>query len=234
MRGRQYSREIFPSSDSSFLRFTASTQHAAAQLTSEFRSTIINETVRHCKKSSQSLDLGYAFFYCDFNNSASLDPTVMFGSLVAQLAAQRNEVPNVIRDLYERKHDQSRGVAGMLYLEDLFPLLPIVANKFDRTYVIIDGLDECPNRRCLLDALVGLDTPINNSKLHLLFTSRREIDIKLAFKQKKSLGIQNAAVAFDVELHVRSELEKRHKFKRLPEPYKTKAIQKLVEGAQGM
>lgn len=158
----------------------------------------------------------------------------MFGSLVAQLAAQTEDVPNAIRELYERKLDQKRGIVEKLYLEDLAPLLPVIAGEFDRSYVIVDGLDECSNRQILLDTLVKLDAPSNNPKLHLMFTSRRELDIERTFKQGSALCIQNAEVACDVELHVKSEIERRTKLKKLPDQWKSRIVQEMVNGAEGM
>lgn len=177
--------------------------------------------------------MGLAFFYCDFGDSISLDPEIIFGSLLAQLATQTKVFTKAVHDKYEQMFDRSTGVAKRLFLDDLVPLLLAVVDELEGTYVVIDGLDECPEREELLENLVNLAAP-NNVKLHLLFTSREELDIKRKFEGKPSLCIQNTAVAHDVGLHVRSEMEKIWILKALPPGTKSEIVEILVNGAQGM
>ncbi|KAL0632553.1 hypothetical protein Q9L58_008574 [Maublancomyces gigas] len=194
-------------------------------------STVINEVKRHCKDSPQTL--GLAFFYCDFGDSISLDPEIIFGSLLAQLATQTKAFTKAVHDKYEQMFDRSTGVAKKLFLDDFVPLLLAVVDELEGTYVVIDGLDECPEREELLENLVNLAAP-NNVKLHLLFTSREELDIKRKFEGKPSLCIQNRAVAHDVGLHVQSEMEKIWILKALSPRTKSEIVEILVNGAQGM
>lgn len=151
--------------------------------------------------------------------------------MISQLAAELQIIPSGIQDLYDRFLDKNTCAARKPSLEELVPLLPALVGEFDRIYIVIDGLDECLERQSLLEALVGLDS---NSRTHLLVTSREEVDIKRKFNEKPAVCIQDDNVARDVEIYVKSEIEKQPKLKRLPDELKTKVIRELVKGAHSM
>lgn len=102
-----------------------------------------------------------------------------------------------------------------------------------RTYIVIDALDECTNREGLLDGLAELHS-LMDLGLNILVTSRKENDIKDTFESLPSLFIKESDIAKDVELYVKSEIEKRKELKERTDVVKARITSTLVEGAKGM
>ena len=71
------------------------------------------------------------------------------------------------------------------------------------TYIILDALDECTDRECLLPLLKDLRT-WSGMNVHFLVTSREEEDIKIALKMlaTASVNIRGCGVDADIEKYI--------------------------------
>jgi hypothetical protein len=109
-----------------------------------------------------------AYHYCDFANPPTLDPNKIVGSLVRQLALHMSNITSAIQELCYKCSGQPP------QLDILFELLGNVTKQnFETTYLIIDGLDESPNRRLFLDETRQLcKASDNKSSLKVLLSSR--------------------------------------------------------------
>ena len=176
-----------------------------------------------------------AFHYCDFANEETLDPIRILGSLVRQLAIQMNKVPNSVQNLYHEYSGHS------LELEALITLLKEVVNQdLRRTYLIIDGLDECPNkvecskRNHLIRALNSLYKTSNaTATLKILVTSRPEYDIQQELRDEPSFCIQSQHVQADVETHIWAEIAKMPRVWNMPLEVREKLVSDLADRADG-
>jgi hypothetical protein len=132
-----------------------------------------------------------AYYYFDFRDVKKQDRYGLLSSLVSQLSAELDSCYELLSQLYS---DNSRGVrkpttgaltkcmTDMLSLPGQGPI-----------YIIIDGLDECPDTSGRLSAreevlelvedLVGLKLP----NLHLCVASRPLIDIRNTLKPLEPL-----------------------------------------------
>lgn len=119
--------------------------------------------------------VGYAYFYFDSRNAD--DDLVSFEallrSLLSQLSHRCGGLPVALKDLY---HDHGDGHARPS-LESLSDALREIIAGFDRVYIVIDSLDECRDRFELVQWIQTM-TGWNSDRLHLLFTSRPEPDIR--------------------------------------------------------
>ncbi|KAK4679927.1 hypothetical protein QC764_208490 [Podospora pseudoanserina] len=89
--------------------------------------------------------------------------------------------------------------------------------KFSNTYIILDGLDECPRktgRGCLLKAIEEI-RGWSDSRLHLLVSSRDEPDIRdyLRLATHEEVKINN--VDFDIETFVTGTLRNNRNLQRI-------------------
>jgi NACHT domain len=134
-----------------------------------------------------------AYYYFDFRDIKKQDCYGLFSSLISQLSAESDSCHNTLSELYS---DHSRGMrkpgidALTKCMKDMLSLPgqgPI--------YIIIDGLDECPNLLGapsareevleLIEELVDLKLP----NLHLCVASRPEMDIRMVLEPLTSLKI---------------------------------------------
>jgi hypothetical protein len=111
------------------------------------------------------------------------------------------------------------------------------ARRTIRTFVVIDALDECAEIDDALDLLLGL-TDTSYTKLSALVTSRELNDIGEAIKvvssgKVKHMSIQNRKDNADIDLFIRTQVEKIRKLCRWRNQ-KSQTIQVLSNGARGM
>lgn len=176
-----------------------------------------------------------AFHYCDFADKHTLKPTGVLGSLVRQLVVQMNKIPASAQSLYHKYSGEP------LELEALATLLEEVANQDLRSiYLIIDGLDECPNdvecshRSRLLRGIVLPHKAFEaTAAVKVLVSSRSEYDIQQAFRDKPSFSLQSRHVREDVETHVRAEITKMPRLWKMPPEDRESLVSELVERADG-
>ena len=119
-------------------------------------------------------------------------------------------------------------------VDDLQAALSEMLGKYDRTYLIVDGLNECSEN---VDEVVAAITSWAEGKgqLSLALLSRNEVNIRGYMRGYRNIEI--AAYTEDVALYVMAQIEERIRAKRLwlHDPrLKEEIIQALTEGAAGM
>ena len=101
--------------------------------------------------------------------------------------------------------------------QDLLSLLKHAIAKFDESFILIDALDECrrgPHRSQVIDLLSEL-RELENSRLHILVTSRDEKDIRAGLDPKPfeeiSIEHQDADITsyINEQLNTNKTLQKR-------------------------
>ncbi|KAI0286246.1 hypothetical protein BC826DRAFT_1109030 [Russula brevipes] len=122
-----------------------------------------------------------AFYYFDFRDAAKRDIRGLLTSLLKQLADESESCRGVLHQLYKIYHDGTErpsDAALTQYLKNMLQLPGQVP-----VFIIIDGLDECPNdfgtpsaRESVLNFLKDL-VGLKHSSLHVCITSRPEQDI---------------------------------------------------------
>jgi hypothetical protein len=187
------------------------------------------------------------YFYISASDKATCNINNLTRSLVTQLFGRRPDTPQSLLDLGDYRY--TSGAPSQSKLEQA---LRSAVQDFTRTYIIIDGVDECPKsgdhgsgqgqRRVLLELLETMQGwDLNN--LHLFMTSRREQDIgdtlqKLVEKpntQVLDLATKNYStkVGEDIGLFIDAELEKGI-FERLSKDLKAKIKNVLIGKAGGV
>ena len=156
----------------------------------------------------------FAFFYCDGNYPEKQDSRYILGSLVRQLMPPISLVSSskdsaelkMIRAQYERNSG-----GGNPPLDTLFFTLEWISGMYERVYIVIDGLDECENRKTLVNSLEKLSPDTFN----LFITSRPENDIEKAFASKRKMGMDDLYVQQDIAAHIKVVLDEDDDFQDL-------------------
>ncbi|KAL7789091.1 ankyrin repeat-containing domain protein [Trichoderma ceciliae] len=189
-----------------------------------------------CEGASQAL----AYFYFEFNDPNKQSAQNCLTSVVAQLCASTKEIPTQLEDIYERcGHGRSPpSVQDLVWVIEAYATLESIGH----IYVILDALDECPTaspedyRAEMLGAIRAIQR-IYRSNIHLLVTSRQEIDIQKCIKPLVSLpplSIQDAQVNDDIQNYVRSQLASDPKLSSWSADIQLEVEHTLVEKASGM
>jgi hypothetical protein len=181
-----------------------------------------------------------AYFYFDFNDAKKQSVQNCLSSLLAQLCNQADEIPKDLLALYERcgKGYNTPKVNELISSISLFATM----KKVEDIFLVVDALDECPKfgddspRAELLKVLKAING-FDSSNIHLLVTSRQEVDIReglMPLLSVPALSIQGAATASDIQIYIRSQLSLEPKFKCWSEDIKLEIEIALAKSADGM
>ena len=193
-------------------------------------STILQNVLAECQAKTASAVL---YFYFDFNNAEKELHENLIRSLICQLS--RCCVSSVLQELYSSCMKNGRQPACEVLLETLRQMMASLGD----IYIIIDALDECTERKQLLENLEQIAS-WEEVSLHMLTTSRRETDIEetltLLSDECNRISIQGALVNADIRTYTHDRLQNDRKLRRwLKHPMVQREIEDtLVEKAAGM
>lgn len=176
-----------------------------------------------------------AYFYFDFNETAKQYHEKMLRSLVSQLSFKHQSIPKPLNSLFESCQNGAKPPQA----KDLETLLKTLIESSEKTFIVLDALDECEDRQELLK-FIGMTLAWGSEKLNVIMTSRRLKDIDDFFedelKEENRLSIQNKQVDEDIRSYVHGKLQSGRRFKRWQRfPEVQKEIEtKLMDKSDGM
>lgn len=171
-------------------------------------STILQNVLDQYSEKSNSAVL---FFYFDFNAPEKQRHEKMIRSLICQLSKHSDN--SMLQDLYSSCLDGGRQPTWEVLLITLHQMMTSLEN----IYIILDALDECDDRH---ELLMNLEQIVSweDVNLHVLVTSRREIDIDEALtplsNSRNRISIQSTLVNDDIRIYVQDRLQVDRKLKR--------------------
>ena len=181
------------------------------------------------------------FFYCDFRDDDKKKLRGLASSLLLQLCHQSKSYSTILSDLYSAHDNGSREPSDKALVECLKSILKQSGHA--PVYIIIDGLDECPNtsgmpsRRevilTLIEELVNLDL----QHLHICITSRPEVDITNALTPLlfRTVAIHNEKGQIqDIVDYIKSVVNTDVRMKRWRAADKELVVEVLSSKADGM
>jgi Cdc6-like AAA superfamily ATPase len=190
-------------------------------------STVIDQVDAVCKLDSAQQ---YAYFYFDFNDANKRTVDGMLRSMIQQLSVLTlfPEVDN----LYQHCGQGTNEPAQEVLVETLVSLFQLS----DRTFLIVDALDECSDSE--RDDLLDVITKITQAQqVGLLATSCNERDIARSLQRtvENVTSLQEGdGIADDISLHVQKCLQEDIRLREWPLKIKEEIQMALINGAHGM
>ena len=184
---------------------------------------------RHCETNRSS---AYAYFFFDGRDGQKESQTVgsLIRSLIRQFWTPYGGVPAVLTKLYHSCHGGAQPS-----VESLHATLLLILEAFNDVFIILDALDECTERKDLLDWIKEM-TSWRKGKLHLLATSRPEEDISkhLRLLDPDHVYITQDLITRDIKRYVDHILDVEDAFDRWDNGIKANIKNKLLDSAEGM
>ena len=182
-----------------------------------------------------------AYFYCDFRDPKKQEVTGLLASLVSQLSAKSDGCYSILSALYSKYDGGSRHPNDDALLDCLEKM--IKSEGLPTVYIIIDGLDECPNdsgvkshREWVLE-LVNKLVDFQLPNVRICATSRPEADIQTALASLAPHTVSlhgEGGQKKDIADYVRFVLNSDRKMRRWRENDKEMVITILSQKADGM
>jgi hypothetical protein len=181
-------------------------------------------------------ETAYAYFFFDGRDSQTRlqRHEQLVRSLIWQLSEQAQRMPEAIEALYNQC-----GGSGVRQpsLESLQSILLLVLRQSHHTYLIVDALDECTDRTELLDWIKEIMCA-QVGRLHVLATSREDVDIKIGLMKLSpaSICLEGDSVNSDIATYLDSKLlpDPERKTWRDDADIRNEVKMSLTQGAQGM
>ena len=191
--------------------------------------SVIDEVLR-----MRNSNTAVAFFFCDHKDPTNQEAYTIMGSLAHQIAKQDEKCFEKLQKFYVEKNPERR--KDILYRPtDLTKLITGMMSNFDRTIIIVDGLDECGrNTGQVVELLASLGDDMGTDCKKLFF-SRDEVEIREQLSSFKRMSI--AARGEDLRLYVAAEIElrmRKNKLRIKDDSLKEYIMEQLVERADGM
>ncbi|KJA12663.1 hypothetical protein HYPSUDRAFT_195909 [Hypholoma sublateritium FD-334 SS-4] len=178
---------------------------------------------------SKNSAFNMAYFFFDSRDGQS--DLQLYNKLIRCLISQfanmhQKGVPVELANLYKNSKSQQS------LDKNLENILDIILSRLSHTYIVIDALDECTERRKTLDWLLKLVQKTSNT-VHILVTSRPLLDIEKAFKKPDilSVNIEEKAVNSDIAKYLKVQMKS--KFEDFEESTIVKIESVLTEKAEG-
>ncbi|KAH9955431.1 ankyrin repeat-containing domain protein, partial [Russula dissimulans] len=182
-----------------------------------------------------------AFFYVDFKDATKQDSRKLLSSLLIQLCAQSDRFHDTLSALYSTHDRGLRQPSNDVLIQCFKTMLGLPGQG--PLYIIVDGLDECPNsfgmpspREQLLDIFAEFAN-LRLPHLHLCITSRPEVDIQTVLEpltvHSVSLHDQSGQ-SQDIVDYINSAVRSDPKMKTWREEDKKLIINTLTRKADGM
>ncbi|KAF1808265.1 ankyrin [Eremomyces bilateralis CBS 781.70] len=158
-------------------------------------------TIDRLSRTEASDDIGLAYIYCNYKSEASVDVSALLAALLQQLVQSRPTIDEPISSLYE-KHTR-RGTRPSL--QEISTALQVTLKNFSSVYIVVDALDECPNKDGTRNHLLTkLKDTQQEADLRLMVTSRFIPDIEAKLESTPILEIR--ARGADVKRFVRGQI----------------------------
>lgn len=186
--------------------------------------------------------MALAYYYFSFNDEQKQTAEGMIESIVKQICCCRPDTPASMGGIEDLKAKGQRPDSKLLQQVSIETL-----RGFSSVYVIIDALDECPDseldysRSRLLSCLNTIHQSYPEN-LHMLWTSRREPDIKTSYRSIESrskkwdidLSRYRPEIDRDIGMFIDKVLPSLPHYSSWPKELKEEARKALIKKSDGM
>ena len=183
---------------------------------------------------------GLAYYYFDYQDVKKQDRYGLLSSLVFQLSAKLDSCYEVLSQLYSDHDSGMRKPTTSTLTKCMKDMLSLPGQG--PVYIIVDGLDECPDVSGVQSAreeVLGLIEELVGLKLlnfHLCVASRPEVDIRMVLEPLDPLQISlhgERGQKDDIIEYIKSVVHSDRKMRGLSNEDKELIIKMLPEKADG-
>ncbi|KZP04521.1 hypothetical protein FIBSPDRAFT_398294 [Athelia psychrophila] len=192
--------------------------------------SVIKAIIDFCDSKAST---GYAYFFFDGTSAeaAHLVHDKLVRSIIMQLAHRCDGIPAALAEMYRKYDKGSRQPPS----EILAATLDDILDCFDDVYIVIDSLDECSERKDLLEWIQSISSRASG-KLHMVVSSRPEPEIMQglrALSQLEDIRISGHEIESDIHSYLNTRLSQ-HDAAKWTNTQKDMIGEALLDGADGM
>lgn len=193
-------------------------------------STIIEHVQNICANDEKPASF-CIYYYFDFKDQKRQNLDGFIRSALVQICEQKTTIPRGVMDLYAEKSKKGRDPT----LARLVEILLMLLKQSEKTYILLDALDESREQREVLQ-LISRIKDESGCSANILITSRmeRQIQTGLQHMRTREIGLRGPQVHRDIQTLVNRVLITDSVLSNRPVQLKKEIQQALVNGASGM
>lgn len=170
------------------------------------------------------------FFFFDVRDEKK---TVVHGclrSLIMQLSSHHDNFKQSKFYLWYK------GVSAFEPENQLLQILCEMLQERKQAFIVLDGLDECTQWSELLHCIETLRSKCRQTNLHILLSSRRNVDIEQGLKPlvTAKMSIDEIYSSLAIQKFVDKQLEEDPRLRVLPSDLRAAIRKRLADGSYGM
>jgi hypothetical protein len=135
---------------------------------------VIDYAQKHCHNEPKAI---VVYWYFAFTDTEKQKVSNFMCSLIADICSNRRDTPAALQEAY----DQANYSQQQPTIKSIITMLKVMVVGFEHVYMTMDALDECPKTDGERDKLLDIIHEIHGWEMdyiHILVTSRREVDIQ--------------------------------------------------------
>ena len=157
--------------------------------------------IDHLLKTARTSKIGLAYLFCNYKEQESQTIALFLGAILQQIAYRQDLVAEPVAQLYEN-HTKSKTRPSS---KEVYSTIESVLDTCATTYIIVDALDECPNKDGTRTKLLKLLRRLQSqSDVRLMVTSRFVPDIESELTYASKLEVR--ASHTDVKRYVNGQM----------------------------
>lgn len=194
--------------------------------------SVLIEECLQIMQSSKHFSLAY--FYCRDQDGQRNKFISVAKAMLAQLLRQN---PTIMPYLYEECLGSSK--ITLTSAPDCIKILGTVLQAVPKTFIVIDGIDECEQkeRKAILNFFASAinNDEITPGKLRCLFISQELGDINTALHMVNSIRLTKEHSERDIKTFaIQGALKIQERFKLMPDKARDYVVKLVCDGAEGM
>jgi hypothetical protein len=183
------------------------------------------------------MPVSISYFYCREKERQQNTFSSVAKALLAHILKHSSDRPGILAYLYDECLKSCK--ATLESQQDCIEILETVLRALPKTFIIIDGIDECETKerkaimKFFLSAINKEGTELG--KIRCLFASQELSDIKTGLQDPKILHLTEEHVKLDIQNYAvwyTSKIQERHK--GIPQDAKDYIVKLVCEGSDGM
>ena len=143
------------------------------------------------------------YFHCDYKDTRKTSLLAIVRSLVTQMIAHLDQIPQELRKTHENAAKFGR--SSLSTSDRPLELMRVIGQRLAGIHLVIDGLDECEDPLEVANTFRGLAYSADN--ISIICLSRESASIKVAFQECASLKLTPTFMASDIDKYLQSEIE---------------------------
>ncbi|KAK3903637.1 hypothetical protein C8A05DRAFT_43162 [Staphylotrichum tortipilum] len=149
-------------------------------------------------------DVGFAYFFCSFDDLGTQDPTNILGSLLAQLATY---LPGIVQEISASFKTQPISRVNQLTLVQEEEIFVRHGATLGVLFIVVDAVNESPRRNEITACLARLASQLGNLRIIVSSTGDPGFDLSPQSFRFLDVEMKPSVVDRDIQLYLQNALD---------------------------